>query len=135
MIYWDSCPRQGKDTSPMSAWRRGISPWGDLRFIEMTEEDIEEYGNDLLAAGFKLDEYGNYIMENVRLNGKTFDEFSGFFERYDTRDWIFYFSLRITDGVCVIVLKGLQAFLIQFTVAAQSLVMPTFSLLIPQSVL
>ena len=72
----------------------GESVWGDLRFIEMTEEDIEEYGNDLLAAGFKLDEYGNYIMENVRLNGKTFDEFSGFFERYDTRDWIFYFSFK-----------------------------------------
>ena len=51
----------------MSAWRRGIV-WGDLRFIEMMTEDIEEYGNDLLAAGFKLDS-----METIlwRTSGST----------------------------------------------------------------
>lgn len=72
----------------------GDTAYGELFFADMTEEDIEEYEKVLLEAGFTRRDHFSYSIGNVRLNGKKYDEFSGFFEYYDYMEWIFYYSFE-----------------------------------------
>lgn len=66
-------------------------PYGDLYFIDLTEDEILTWESTLEDKGFTID-YGSYSKSDVTLNGKKYKHLSAFFESNGGNDQILYFS-------------------------------------------
>ncbi len=67
--------------------------YGDLYFIELTEEAIDAWEAELKSKGFEV-ESRSYTLHDFKHKGKLYKSFSAFFENNGGNEWMLYFTFE-----------------------------------------